>query len=116
MYKFIFLLVLNSGAANAQGVFYSYAEWARLSEDDRTAYVSGAMDMLTSVAAPGQRGDAVHYNNCLARSKMTNGQLATNVKEFVKSNPTLQGGTATRALMAYLIGLCGLPPTQDGTN
>jgi hypothetical protein len=39
-------------------------------------------------------------------------QLDTNVKAYVRTQPALQAEPMSRALLTYLIALCGLPPKQ----
>jgi hypothetical protein len=98
----------------ASAVFYTYSEWAALSEVQRAFYISGAYDSLTSFAdtPEGARG-AVHYQTCVAKSGMTNSQLAAKILNYAKDKPALHTLPATHAMLDYLIAACGLPPKPE---
>jgi hypothetical protein len=84
--------LLLASPANAN--FFTYSEWANLDANLGALYMAGAIDTLTS-SAPNESGIAMmkHYNDCLSRAKMTDGQLAENVKAFAATRPNLQRST-----------------------
>ncbi len=100
--------------ATAQGAFYSYAQWERLSEEPQAAYIAGAFDSLIIYADDdARRSLSRHYSGCLGRSHMNNGQLATNVRSYAATRPELQADSVQYALAQYLQALCGeLPKPQ----
>jgi hypothetical protein len=54
-----------------------------------------------------------HYRDCIVNAKMTNAQLAENVRAFASLHPEWQGRTVQAALINYLIELCGKPPSSN---
>jgi hypothetical protein len=74
-------------------------------------YITGFYDALTSVAdANNDTTVATHYQSCLQRSKMTNSQLANNIRAYAQSRPELQTGGVAGALINYLLSACGPIP------
>jgi hypothetical protein len=59
------LSALLIGHANAQ-VYYTYAEWERLSDQARTMYIAGAYDSLISITSPDTVPIARHYAKCVS--------------------------------------------------
>ncbi len=103
------LLFAQPAAAN----FLTYAEWARMNPDMRAIYIAGAFDALITFAMNDeQRAVNAHYNNCVARSKMTVAQLAENVRHYAKSKSNLQDYVET-PLINYLYEFCGAPPSGN---
>jgi hypothetical protein len=100
---------LVPGEAGAN--YFTYAEWRALSPSARYAYISGAFDTLTTVAdgATGAK-TSLHYGNCVAGARMSNGQLSDNLQKFADSQPRLQAGTVQKALIEYLLAACGPIP------
>ena len=106
------LLIAISLVANA-GQFYSYRQWVALDDALRSVYIAGVFDSLLGIVR--DRNDlpvTKHYDDCITRSKMTNGDLADNIIAFVKKKPELQERSVSGALMNYLISFCGAPPTH----
>ena len=109
---FIALLVLGF-AVPAQGNFYTYAQWEKMPEPERVAYLSGVIDLLTTYAFNAEAVMfAKHYRKCVNSSKMTKEQLANNVLAFAQTNPKAQV-TVQLAVVRYLRELCGSPPTPN---
>jgi len=101
-----------SPVANA-GQFYSYRQWVALDDALRSVYIAGVFDSLLGIVK--DRNDVPvtkHYDDCITRANMTNGQLADNVIAFVKGRPELQERSVSGALMNYLIVYCGPPPLR----
>jgi hypothetical protein len=105
------LLVAIFSASQCEANWFSYSEWAALPEDGQALYIAGAYDSLvTYVTNDAAIGMAKHYSQCVENSRMTNSQLAVNVRTYASTQPALQGGTVQRALVGYLIELCGKVP------
>ena len=103
-------LIAVSPVANA-GQFYSYRQWVALDDTLRSVYIAGVFDSLLGIVK--DRNDlpvTKHYDRCITRANMSNGDLADNVMAFVKTKPDLQEGSVSGALMNYLIAFCGAPP------
>lgn len=96
--------LLAAGPASAD--FYSYQEWARLSKGARATYIAGAYDMMNGFITDQTKDDLDRWDACLGRSKMTNGQLAENLFNFVSAKPELQTGSVRVALWAYFRSAC----------
>jgi hypothetical protein len=103
------LSALTINQVNAQ-VYYNYADWDRLNESDRAAYIAGAYDSLVSIASPETASSARHYSRCVVSRQLSNEQLAKNVRAFVATRPNLQKGPVQGGLINYLVELCGAPP------
>lgn len=96
---------------SAMAMFYTYAQWDRLSPSDRAYYVAGAFDSLVSFSiSPSEAKVGLHYHSCVAKAQLNNNQLAENVRAFAASRPRLHGAAVQGALVQYLIELCGAPP------
>jgi hypothetical protein len=113
MYRVVFPLMLLSSSALSQGanVFFSYAEWDRMSDNQRSLYIAGAMDALMMYASnvDGPKLTA-HFYSCLTKANLNNLQLANNVRAYTKQRPELQAGTVQIPLVHYLRALCGPVP------
>ena len=108
----IVIVIAIAPAVNA-GQFYSYRQWVALDETLRSVYIAGVFDSLLGIVR--DRSDlpvTKHYDNCITRAKMSNGELAANIIAFVKTRPELQERSVSGALMNYLIDFCGAPPTH----
>jgi hypothetical protein len=62
---------LTINQANAQ-VYYNYADWDRLNESDRAAYIAGAYDSLVSIATAETASSARHYSRCVVSRQLSN--------------------------------------------
>ena len=105
-------LIAASPLANA-GQFYSYRQWVALDDPLRSVYIAGVFDSLLGIVR--DRKDlpiTKHYDRCITRANMSNGDLADNVMAFVKTKPELQERSVSGALINYLIDFCGAPPPQ----
>ena len=113
MYRVVFPLMLLSTSALSQGanVFFSYSEWERMSDNQRSIYIAGAMDALMMYASnvDGSKLTA-HFYSCLTKASLNNLQLANNVRTYTKQHPELQAGTVQIPLVHYLRALCGPVP------
>ena len=56
----------------ASASFYTYAEWAALSEAGRSMYIAGLFDGMVTFATPETRWMAARYRQCLGNAKMNN--------------------------------------------
>lgn len=79
--------------STAYAVFLTYAQWAALAQDERIAYIEGAFDsLITFTSDTKSRAMARHYLDCLVQTKMTNQQLAENVRRFADFSPVCKKG------------------------
>lgn len=107
MWIYLTLFVLVSGAVNAQGVFYTYLQWERLSDNSRVAYISGAADTLGIMTDDdGSAESATKFRQCLQRTKITNKQLSDNVRAYGAAHPEDQSGPVQVPLIKYVNALC----------
>jgi hypothetical protein len=51
-----------------------------------------------------------HYQACVVRAKMRNGELAESTLLYGFARPELQSGGVGTVMINYLIQLCGKPP------
>jgi len=113
MYRVVFTVLLLSSSALSQGVnvFFSYPEWERMSDNQRSIYIAGAMDALMMYAnnVAGRKLTA-HFYSCLTKASLNNLALANNVRAYTKQHPELQAGTVEIPLVHYLRDLCGPVP------
>ena len=103
-------LIVISPAANA-GQYYSYRQWEKLDDTLRSVYIAGAFDSVLGIVR--DRKDLPvtrHYDNCISRANMSNGDLADNLMAFVKTKPDLRERSVSGALINYLVAFCGAPP------
>jgi hypothetical protein len=105
------LLLLWWPASAEVRLDYTFSQWERLHADDRAAYIARSIDMLGTMAGPepAQKAAARHYSQCLMRSQLTAGQLASFLREYVRARPELQGSSVHHAMNDYFHALCGRP-------
>jgi hypothetical protein len=72
------------------------------------------VDGLSTIAVPEQVSTAKHYNECIAKSKMSLGQIADGTKKFMDMHSDLRDRPAPNRVVAYLFTLCGAPTPGDG--
>jgi hypothetical protein len=105
-------LIVISPVANA-GQFYSYPQWEALDETLRSVYMAGVFDSVLGIVRDRKDLPATkHYDDCIARANMTNGELADKVIAFVKTRPDLRERSVPGALISYLVDFCGAPPVH----
>jgi hypothetical protein len=112
----ILIAALISSAA--QAYYVSFQQWQAMPELARNAYIAGAFDGFlyenSTILSPAWLQEtAFHYEMCLSKAKMKNGQLAANVLNFASDKPKLQTGTVQDALRGYLFAACGAPPKNS---
>ena len=105
-------LLFSMTPAHAQTVYFNYSQWEQMSTSLREMYVAGAFDAVSVVAIPQQAIVARHYNECVAKTGLSTGQLAQNMKEYAETQTDVQSKPVPTVLMRYLISLCGLPAVQ----
>ena len=114
MYRLAVTLLLFSTPALSQGtnVFYTYSEWERMSDNQRSIYIAGAIDALMMYASNIEGPKLIaHLYSCLTKANLNNLQLANNVQAYTRQHPEVQGGTVQMPLIHYLRALCGqMPP------
>jgi hypothetical protein len=104
--------MILAGTAQAQSVFFTYAQWERLPEWPRATYIAGLIDawvpmntaidtVISGITERPFHSQQQHYAACISRSRMTDVQIAANLRAYVSMQPKLQGGTV-------LGGACGI--------
>ena len=102
-------LMLAIGTAHAG--YFAYSDWSKQPADFRAAYIAGLYDALVSMAETNAEAKiGAHYQACVMRAKMRNGQLAENTLLYGSARPELQSGGVGEVMINYLIQLCGKPP------
>ena len=89
----ILAAMLLAAAANfsAFSEFYTYSRWEALPTAQRAAYIAGAFDSLVGYGeTDADQKTNVHYNNCIRRAQINNGQLAENVLAYARARPEHQ--------------------------
>jgi hypothetical protein len=104
------LLLLSWPSSAVVHQDFTVAQWERLRDDDRAAYIADFIDTLATMAAtqPAQRA-ARHYSECIMRSQLTARQLADFLREYARARPELRRGSVQHAMNDYLNALCGRP-------
>jgi len=69
-------LLFSMTPAHAQTVYFNYSQWEQMSTSLREMYVAGAFDAVSVVAIPQQAIVARHYNERVAKTGLSMGQLA----------------------------------------
>ena len=73
MFRYAAVLLLLSWPAIAEvHLDYTFSQWEKLQDDDRTAYIARFIDTLRTMAAtePAQLATR-HYSQCMMRSRLT---------------------------------------------
>jgi hypothetical protein len=111
MLRYVLLLALLSCPASAQvSVYYTFAQWDKLPNEQRAAYVAGLADTLAILAtAESTKQFALHYNQCIRQNKTTPLQLANNMRDFARPLKEMQNETVQGVLVNYLVAACGAP-------
>jgi hypothetical protein len=93
--------------------FFTYVEWAKLSNEGRAAYIAGAFDSLINhYDNDAARVVARHYSECVVRAQLNSVQMSDNLSAYVSARPELRAGTVHAALLRYLADLCGSRPER----
>jgi hypothetical protein len=109
-YAAVLLLLLSWPAIAEVHLDYTFSQWEKLQDDDRSAYIAGLIDSLKTMAATeAAQRTAQHYSQCLMRSRLTARHLADFLREYARARPELQRGSVQRAMNDYLNALCGRP-------
>jgi hypothetical protein len=102
-------LMLAISTAHAE--YFTYSDWSKQPADFRAAYIAGLYDALVSMAETNAEAKiGAHYQACVVRAKMRNGQLAESTLLYGSARPELQSGGVGEVMINYLIQLCGKPP------
>jgi len=93
--------------------YFTYAQWARLPDEGRAAYIAGTFDALVNqYDDDAGRAVARHYSDCVARAQLSSAQMGDKLKTYVAARPELAAGTVQAALLKYLGDLCGAQPPR----
>ena len=105
MFRFVAVFLLLSWPAGAEDrLYYTFAQWAGLQEDD------GLLDTLAMAPTEPAQTTAQHYSQCITRSRLTSRQLANYLREYGRARPEMQAKSVQAAMNGYLNALCGQPP------
>jgi hypothetical protein len=97
--------------ATAHAEYFTYSDWSKQPAEFRAAYIAGLCDALISMAETNAEAKiGSHYQACVVRAKMRNGQLAESTLLYGSARPELQSGGVGTVMINYLIQLCGKPP------
>jgi acyl-CoA reductase-like NAD-dependent aldehyde dehydrogenase len=97
--------------ATAHAEYFTYSDWSKQPAEFRAAYIAGLYDALISMAETNAEAKiGAHYQACVVRAKMRNGQLAENTLLYGSARRELQSGGVGTVMINYLIQLCGKPP------
>jgi hypothetical protein len=113
MVRLICLFLITTSPVAYAGQYYSYRQWVALDETLRSVYIAGVFDSLLGIVK--DRSDlpvTKHYDDCITRANMSDGELADNIIAFVKTRPELRERSVSGALINYLIDFCGAPPAR----
>ena len=105
MFRYAAVLLLLSWPASAEvHLDYTFSQWEKLQDDDRTAYIARFIDTLRTMAAtePAQLA-ARHYSQCIMRTRLTARQLANFLREYVRARPEMQGSSVQHAIKITLV-------------
>src|SRR4030095_10321463 len=98
-------------ATTAHAEYFTYSDWSKQPADFRAAYIAGLYDALISMAETNAEAKiGAHYQACVVRARMRNGQLAESTLLYGSVRPELQSGGVGGVMINYLIQLCGKPP------
>jgi len=90
--KYAAMSLLLSWPASAE--VHTFSQWERLQEHDRVAFIAQYIGTLATMAtAEPAQTTARHYTDCVTRSRLTAGQLANYLREYVRARPELHGIT-----------------------
>ena len=79
-------LMLAIGTAHAE--YFTYSDWSKQPADFRAAYIAGLYDALVSIAETNAEAKiGAHYQACVRRAKMRNGQLAESTRLYGSARP-----------------------------
>jgi hypothetical protein len=107
---FLFLLLLACPAVAQVKVYYTFAQWDKLPNEQRAAYVAGLADTLAVLATvEATKRFAQHYDQCIRRNNMTSLQLANAMRDFARPLREMQNETMQGVLINYLVEACGAP-------
>jgi hypothetical protein len=105
------LVAAPTVAEAKSGVWYSYSEWERAPDPEKSAYLAGAFDSLVVVTGDEQQSKmADHYTNCMHHTQMNLEQFTDDVAAFGNAHPEVQRHSVQYAMVNYLVSLCGAPP------
>jgi hypothetical protein len=109
------LIALALISSPALADFFTFQQWAAMSELDRAVYIAGVFDSLVAPGGDDEqrvRAIRVHYSQCIGEAHMTARQLSENVLNYAKGRPEFHTGPVQDPLLNYLIAACGALPTK----
>jgi hypothetical protein len=107
--RVIFVLLALTATAHAQGVVFTFDQWARLSPGLQEIYISGAIDAVFTIYVPPQAPTAKFYKDCVVNKQIKAHDIVEQMQVIVRSRPELYPKPATAVFLESLIKLCGTP-------
>jgi hypothetical protein len=98
---------LNSTYAQAR--YVSFAQFQKMPEGERSAYIAGAFDAYLAFSQA-YGSSAEHYLKCVQKLNLAPSLLSSNVLSFAVARPALHGQTVPGIMIQYLFQTCGTPP------
>ena len=106
------VLLFSTITVHSQTLYLDYSHWEQMPASFRQMYIAGAFDAVSVITVPeGAEGAmaARHYNECVAKARLSIVQLEKNMKEYAETQPDAPSKPVPTILMRYLTSLCGLP-------
>jgi len=98
--RVIVALLAFTTTVHAQSVIFTYDQWERLSIGLQEIYLAGAIDWLSTVAAPPSAATGKYYNECLAKKQIMAHIISEEMKTIVQTRPELCQKPGTGVLLA----------------
>ena len=95
---------LVCGVARAD--FYTYFEWERFDIIRQRTYVAGLFDNMMTFL-PDENPKRTLIADCVRKSRMDDGQMASLVKSYADRNPHEKASSVSLILSLSLFELCG---------
>lgn len=109
LWTILVALALVGPTKAADGVIWTFSEWATFPPPTQDAYLVGMLDTLrlTVPTTDGMEKRGLdRIDICLRRSKLKIRQVSQNILEYSKSNQRLFSGNVVQAFHLYLYSLC----------
>jgi hypothetical protein len=103
------VLLFSTITVHSQTLYLDYGHWEQMPASFRQMYIAGAFDAVSVITVPEGAMAARHYNECVAKARLSIVQLEKNMKEYAETQPDAPSKPVPTILMRYLTSLCGLP-------
>jgi hypothetical protein len=82
-----------------------YSNWATWPDNEKAAYMAGAIDSVTTVINPVP--DVIEYNACLNANPIASLEVAKGVQRIADADPQFRSSSPVVPLVVYLAEYCG---------